>query len=63
MLEFESLPKDKNVDYLCGESLPKGGFPFGCFPSKILVIFKCPREGTVKLVVHPCTYSRHEEDF
>jgi hypothetical protein len=62
MIEFENLPEDKNVDDLCGGILPKGRFPFGCFPSKILAIFKCPRDETVKLVVHPCTYSTHEED-
>jgi hypothetical protein len=62
MIEFENLPEDKNVDDLCGGMLPEGRFPFGCFPSKILAIFKCPRDETVKLVVHPCTYSTHEED-
>jgi hypothetical protein len=63
MIKFEGLPKYEDVDYLCGERLPVGRFPFGCFPSKILAIFKFPRDGTIiKLVVHPCTYSNHEND-
>jgi hypothetical protein len=45
------------------ERCAQGLVSFWFFPCKILAIFKCPRDwGSIKLVVHPCTYSNHEDN-
>jgi hypothetical protein len=60
MIEFEEdwcLDNTNNVDEGL-DPLPRGQFPFNCFPSKILGIFQslAANEGELMIIVHPCLH-------